>query len=286
MVSLMRAGVPLLLLASAWAQRQRLGLGACDTPRCCKRHRHAANCVNGTYSIAWRPSAPAGECGSRRAFIDLGANDGQSLRWFRSHRVMMRIGEAPYTTVIALEMNPAFGASLREELARMPGSVQTELLQAAAWVRDGSMEAQMQLVGSRTASKRGMLYNMTGSALRVGGVALNRAKDGRGRRAAKSPAAGSEAVTTVRTIDLGAFLSARFCAADYVHVKCDIEGAELEVFEHLLRTGVAPLIDELAVEWHLEKRATRAARLELRERQRKIVEGFAGAGVRLTRWEL
>ena len=42
------------------------------------------------------------------------------------------------------------------------------------------MEARLQLPGSRTASKGGVLYNMTASALMVGGKPLNRGPGGGG----------------------------------------------------------------------------------------------------------
>ena len=165
----------------------------------------------------------------------------------------------------------------------MPPFVHTEVQHAAAWTTEGTMEAQLQLPGSRAAVKRGMLYNMTGSALRVGGVALNRAKTGRQRPSAPPP--GAEAVVSVRTRDLGAFLRQRFCAADFVRIKCDIEGAEFDLFEHLLRTGAAGIIDEASVEWHLSKRPM-AEKQALRVRQNSISKRLMACGVRLTTWKL
>ena len=58
-------------------------------------------------------------CGTRRAFIDLGANDGQSLQWFEKN--VAAVAEKPYTQVVAFEMNPAFKPVLKSILARLPG---------------------------------------------------------------------------------------------------------------------------------------------------------------------
>lgn len=150
-------------------------------------------------------------CGKRRAFVDLGANDGQSLEWFRKHWEPR--APAAFTTVVAFELNPVFAPVLRGLLARWEGT----LVGAAAWTSDGEMAATIQQPGSRVASKGGVLYNMTSSALEMGGVPLNK----RARSEHRSP---HEVRRRVPTVDLAAWLSARFCAADVVDVKMDIEG--------------------------------------------------------------
>ena len=115
-------------------------------------------------------SSRTANCGTRRAFIDLGANDGQSLQWFEKN--VAAVAEKPYTQVVAFEMNPAFKPVLKSILARLPGG---ELERAAAFTRSGEMEAAMQLPGGRTGSKHGVFYNMTSSSLiDANGVALNR----------------------------------------------------------------------------------------------------------------
>ena len=114
------------------------------------------------------------------------------------------------------------------------------------------MTANMQLPGSRTASKGGVLYNMTSSALEVGGVPLNKQVRQHTRRTSHPE---HERSVRVRTIDFAQWLGERFCRADAVDVKMDIEGAEFQVLEHLLRTGRADLIDTLAIEWHTTKRS-------------------------------
>ena len=82
---------------------------------------------------------PALPCGKNRAFVDLGANDGQSLSWFEAE--LLHRSPTPYTSVTAFEMNPAFEAVLRQTLSRLPAG---RLERAAAWVEEGSMEAHLQ----------------------------------------------------------------------------------------------------------------------------------------------
>ena len=98
-------------------------------------------------------SSSSSVCGQRRAFLDCGANDGQSLRWFE--RNIMGQSSSPYTDVVAFEMNPFFVPDLTALLQRLPRG---QLEQAAVWTQDGFMDAHMQLPGSRTAVKHGMLY--------------------------------------------------------------------------------------------------------------------------------
>ena len=93
---------------------------------------------------------------------------------------------------------------------------------AAAWTSDGSLSANLQQPGSRTAMKGGVLYNMTASALELGGVPLNRNARKRASAAKKQQHEKSQLVPTV---DLAAFLKKRYCEADRVDVKMDIEGA-------------------------------------------------------------
>ena len=157
-------------------------------------------------------------CGSNVAFVDLGANDGQSLTWFRQHWAPR--SPKAFTDVVAFEMNPHFEPVLRTLLQPWGGT----LVPAAAWTSNGSLNANLQLPGSRTATKGGVLYNMTGSALELGGVPLNR--NARSQRATTTRQQQHEARQAVPTVDLSAWLKSRYCPADSVDLKMDIEGAE------------------------------------------------------------
>lgn len=58
--------------------------------------------------------------------------------------------------------------------------------------------------------------------------------------------------STRPAVDIASFLRQRATPDDYVVVKLDIEGAEYQVVPHLLAQGIAPLIDEMFLEFHTE----------------------------------
>lgn len=58
---------------------------------------------------------------------------------------------------------------------------------------------------------------------------------------------------SVPCIDLDAFIRDNTIPSDYVVLKLDIEGAEYDVLEKLMRTGVVNRIDELFAEFHWER---------------------------------
>ena len=221
-------------------------------------------------SVSGAPSA----CGSRRAFVDVGANDGQSLE------AVTRSSSEAYTAYTAFELNPAFAPVLQRRLAKLP---QGTLVQAAAWVRDGQIDVDLQIPASRSTQElqrtHGVVQNMTGSSLIVRGRPLNPSS----KCARASFCSGGARRTSVRSIDLAAWLTARFCTADFVFLKVDVEGAEFELLHHLVRTGAANLIDQLAVEWHAHK-FPRDERAQLTARRIAIESQLAAAGVKTVDW--
>jgi FkbM family methyltransferase len=176
-----------------------------------------ASCLLSLQQLA-ATATPSRPCGSNVAFIDLGANDGQSLTWFKRHWAP-RSARA-FNDVVAFEMNPHFAPVLQALLKPWNGL----LMPAAAWTSDGSLSANLQQPGSRTAVKGGVLYNMTASALELGGVPLNRNARTQ-QRASTAKRQQQEKSQLVPTVDLAAFLKTRYCEADKVDVKMDIEGA-------------------------------------------------------------
>lgn len=74
-------------------------------------------------------------------------------------------------------------------------------------------------------------------------------------------------------IDFAEFLRKRYKKEDYVVAKIDVEGSEFALFDHLLSTGAASLVDELFVEWHGWRFAKRWAEIVT------LQERFADAGV-------
>ena len=63
----------------------------------------------------------------------------------------------------------------------------------------------------------------------------------------------------------------------------DVEGAEFELLQHLVRSGAAGLVDQLAVEWHAHK-FPRAERERLKARRVAIESQLAAAGIKSVDW--
>jgi len=60
----------------------------------------------------------------------------------------------------------------------------------------------------------------------------------------------SDNLIEVQAIDFSDWLVKNVARGDYVVCKMDVEGAEFDVLEHLLRMKMINLIDVLLVEWH------------------------------------
>jgi len=58
---------------------------------------------------------------------------------------------------------------------------------------------------------------------------------------------------TVDCIDLSAFLKRTVLPGDYLCLKLDVEGAEYEILEKMIREGTIDLVNELLVEFHWHK---------------------------------
>tara|TARA_B110001452_G_C15235819_1_gene427872 strand:+ start:1821 stop:2726 length:906 start_codon:yes stop_codon:yes gene_type:complete len=217
-------------------------------------------------------------CGARREVLDIGANDGRALATLR--HLPPRVG---LTGVTAWEMNPIFAAVLTASLARLPGG---ELKQLAAWTNDQGVEVQLQLPGLDTAHERravGLPDNATGSSVVLDGSPVNRES----KCGLHAWCSSGQRRVRVPSIDLAQWLQNRFCAADLVVMKLDVEGAEYELLEHLVERGAMGLVDWLAVEWHLGQRAPRkgSKREQLERRQERLEHQLKKMGVRRFVWE-
>jgi FkbM family methyltransferase len=58
---------------------------------------------------------------------------------------------------------------------------------------------------------------------------------------------------TVKSIDFDRWIKEEFNKDDYIILKMDIEGAEYEVVEHMIKNGSISYIDKLYIEWHRVK---------------------------------
>ena len=54
----------------------------------------------------------------------------------------------------------------------------------------------------------------------------------------------------VRVVDVASWIARSFAVSDYVFLKIDIEGAEHEVLEQMIRDGTMPIVDVLSIECH------------------------------------
>lgn len=97
---------------------------------------------------------------------------------------------------------------------------------------------------------------MLAAAPRSWAVDTHRAGGGGHIRAGNAQSASTQLadrpLTSHRAIDVAAFLQRTVVEEDFVVVKMDVEGAEYSVVPHLLRSGVARLIDEMFLEVHTE----------------------------------
>jgi FkbM family methyltransferase len=119
------------------------------------------------------------------AIVDCGANIGYTTLWYKR--------QFPDARIVAFEPDPVFAGLLRRNLARN-GASDVEVVEAAAWVRDGRAPwLSLQVDGSR----------LTASSDEARGC-------------------------TVATVDLRRYLD-----REITLLKIDVEGAEFELLPHL-----------------------------------------------------
>ena len=214
----------------------------------------------------------------RRLLFEVGANNGAwAAKYLAAH---------PNVTVYLLEPNRRFDAELAL-LVRAHGAVH---LRAAAWTSDGNAtfhfsrnDESSSLVEGRArrwapTSTLGRRFpcRPASSFAPSTAYARKRAWDGRiDRRHGKLAICDRPRAQTVPTIDLAALVRRVACKEkDALGLHLDVEGAEYEVLEHLLSTGVACWFrDGVSLEWHETAERDRAS-----ERQR-IMRRLRACGI-------
>lgn len=164
----------------------------------------------------------------RRIYIDLGANNGVTIRQF--------VAENPGFAVIGFEPTPALAEKLRSDFAGAHTNV--HIMEYAAWIHDGvttfflgiDSDQSSTAVENKTATKRWRVDYANG--------------------------------ITVRTMDFDRWFHENFADDDQIVVKMDIEGAEYKVLQRMLLSGSLRLIDELRVEWHWQRYPNEATEAE------------------------
>lgn len=156
--------------------------------------------------------------GRRRIYVDLGANIGDTVDAFARKN--------PAWDIYAFEPNPALAERLR---ARFKSQPRISIVDAAAAAADGT--AQFYL---------GMDSDQSSTLLTDKKHVPNWRVD-------------YSRAETVRTVDFAQWLAANTKPGDKIIVKMDIEGAEYDVLEKLIRSGLLRRIRKLKVEWHVDR---------------------------------
>jgi FkbM family methyltransferase len=165
------------------------------------------------FDARWRISPE-----TRILFLDLGSNTGQAFSIFS------KIFSQGKVTFELFEPNPHC----------------FEILTLLAQDFPGSAKCHQKAVG--TLNGFGLLYGLAedeGGRFSVGASLLEE----------HNPSSREHAVR-VEVFDFAQFLEERRGEYDLVVVKMDIEGSELEVLDHLIRTKSIEIIDVLYVEFH------------------------------------
>jgi len=158
----------------------------------------------------------------KKVFLDLGANTGQSVDYFR------RIYESTYrldeSVIDRLETNEfeihCFEAN--PNLYHKFAKKNVILHKCAVWIEDGEIDFSVR------SSLGSTLYE-------------------------SKTTGGSGTTITVESIDISKFIKDNFDIEDHLIVKMDIEGAEFKVIDKLAKDGTLEYIDKINVEYHAGK---------------------------------
>jgi len=152
----------------------------------------------------------------RHIFIDLGAYDGDSIRYF------LKSPESLKYEIYAFEPNPKFVAKLKA--MKKANSNIKQVSNEAAWIEDGTMD-----------------------------FAVDQASDPMGSTLMKGKAEiwQKSQVETMITFDFSEWI--KQFADDYVIVKMDIEGAEFPILDKMIKNNTLTIVKELWCEFHPNK---------------------------------
>ncbi|KAF4691888.1 hypothetical protein FOZ60_014528 [Perkinsus olseni] len=219
---------------------------------------------------------------NRRIFIDLGANDGQSLEFLMKWKE--REGEnfdPSEWEVYFFELNPQWEDKLKSRCRENEKITICVPIMAGAWTKTGEIGYFKDAAVSKPKTKHGIEvhYDSVGTSL------YNRKEE----QAAKGKKGSWQEDGCV--VDFSAWLERVVPASqmDEVLLKVDIEGAEYELMEHLNKSGVMRgRLSTVAVEWH-PKIFANSAKLGGAEAESKarsgIIQGIQGQSVKYMEWE-
>lgn len=159
------------------------------------------------------PGGRAPRGGRRRIFLDLGALDGSSTRFFQAHHP-----QASGFSYYGFECLPANLEALR----RQP--LPFTLIPQAAWTHDGAVRFHP--------------GNPDGSSV-YGNKITGRVR--------------ADVFIEVPCLDFAEFLRPLIDAGDEIQIKMNIEGAEYPLIEHLQAAGLIPGVARWYMAWHAHK---------------------------------
>ena len=178
-------------------------------------------------------------------FVDLGANLGQGYFWFKKYF------NGPNISFELFEPNPYCVEKLEKLDDVVVGKV--KLHPAGVGVTDGLFDFFGLGVGE------GGKYSQGGSLLET--------------HNSNSYVASKDKSMKVKVIDFASYLESKSAEFDKIIVKMDIEGAEVELLEVLLKQKKAKLMSILYVEFHSQYQSMEHSQ-STRSREKKILEGF------------
>jgi FkbM family methyltransferase len=192
------------------------------------------------------------ELAPRNIYIDVGANDGSSVRTFIdemlnitgngrdvAHNGIQAIeafsspfyDKAISWTVHAFEPNPRYNSQLEDTCKHLLTTKKTAScrlhLGTAMFVKDGNMTFYSDQENGNTGDAGASLKSTSRSI---------------------KPSHASYSVHVVDVVSLFARMHIR--RSDFVVLKLDVEGAEFEIVRRILLHGLMDYIDKIAVEWH------------------------------------
>ena len=151
----------------------------------------------------------------KKYFINCGGHDGCSARWFRD-----KIDKDSEYFIYTFEPDPRFKGCYGDLKKH-------KFYRKAVWIKDGRINFYLSIVP---------LAN--GSSL---------VKEKRTGNLDK------ENPIRVRCIDFSMWIKKTFEKEDYIFLKLDIEGAEYEVLEKMMKDGTLSYIDKLIISFHYNK---------------------------------
>ena len=174
----------------------------------------------------------------RHVFIDLGANNGDSIKYFintnsdyNENKEFLKGYGAKNDTkwdIYAVEANPFFNNSLDElgEYCKFLGHNYFLYKQSAAWIKNEKLKFYLDTVNPG--------YNYWGSSLLEHHPDVIRS---------------NKTEILVQAIDVADLLK-RYEKRDEIVLKIDVEGAEYRILMNLIQKNVLQLVDIIAVEYH------------------------------------